>query len=230
MTSAIDSAEVIQNYLAGRLSDNERRAFEQQLLSDTKLVRELEESLRFREGLAQLRDRGELDRGVHRRRKILLGRAAAAAILVIALGVGLYSLRESRPSVAATLAGFHMETPLIVVERYSFVKVREAARTPVLDLPRRGALELRALTAATGSGQTFFVTLEASLGARVSRVGTAEHLAADADGFVAIYADTARLQPGDYVLTVQPDGEQTATAERFAFRLDRAIRTTTEGN
>ncbi len=232
MTSATDTAQLIQNYIVGRLSDIERRAFENQLLSDASLVRELEESLRLREGLEVLRDRGELDRPARRRRSVLFdrsGRAAAAALTVIAIGIGLYYVRGSPPAVAASIAGLKADIPLVVVERYSFAKVREATRTPVLDLPTRGALELRALTSATGNGQTFVATLEESRGARSSRIGSAEHLAADADGFVAIYADTARLQPGDYVLIVRSDAEETASAERFAFRLERATSATPEG-
>jgi hypothetical protein len=235
MTRAASNSELVQNYIVGRLSDTERRAFENQLLSDVSLVRDLEQSLRLREGLEILRERKELvglER--HRRRTLFTGvvRAAAAAVAVIALCVGLYYVRQSPAVVAASVAALPLSAnkPLVVVESYSFATVREATQTPVLDLPSGGALELRALTSATGGGRTFRATLEEIRGEEPFRLGAAEHLAPDADGFVAIYADTSHLQPGDYSLIVQSDVEDKTSAERFAFRLKRPAGATPEGH
>ena len=157
---------------------------------------------------------------------------AAAAVAVIALCVGLYYVRQSPAVVAASVAALPLSAnkPLVVVERYSFATVREATQTPVLDLPSGGALELRALTSATGGGRTFRATLEEIRGEEPFRLGAAEHLAPDADGFVAIYADTSHLQPGDYLLIVQSDVEDKTSAERFAFRLKRPAGATPEGH
>jgi anti-sigma factor RsiW len=46
----------MQDYVGGRLSDEEHRAFEERLVRDPELVREFEHSLRLREGLEQLRE------------------------------------------------------------------------------------------------------------------------------------------------------------------------------
>ena len=50
--------ERLQNYTVDRLSDDERLAFEHDLVSDPELVRELEHSLRLREALQHLREQG----------------------------------------------------------------------------------------------------------------------------------------------------------------------------
>jgi hypothetical protein len=109
--------------------------------------------------------------------------------------------------------------PLNVVERYSFAVVREATSTPDLSLPASGALELRALTPLTDSHRTFHATLEVIGSQGGSPLGVAEHLAADSDGFVALYADASKLKPGEYSLRVEPDDGDDTTAERFIFRL-----------
>ena len=46
----------MQDYIVGRLSDDESHAFEDRLVNDPGLVRELEESIRLREGLQRLRE------------------------------------------------------------------------------------------------------------------------------------------------------------------------------
>ena len=47
--------ERMQDYIVGRMSDEEQRAFEERLVRDPALVLEVERSLRLREGLQQLK-------------------------------------------------------------------------------------------------------------------------------------------------------------------------------
>ena len=54
--------ERMQDYIVGRRSDDEHRAFEDRLLRDPGLVREFEQSLRLREGLHALRVQGFVGR------------------------------------------------------------------------------------------------------------------------------------------------------------------------
>lgn len=223
MTRAASDSEMLQQYIVGRMSDTERLAFEERLASDTTLVRDLEESLRLREGLEILRERNQLVVLKRPRRSaffIGLVAASAAAIAVVAVSVGLHYVRQSPVVLAASVTALRVRTDnsLAVVESYSFATLREATQTPVLELPSRGALELRALTSTTASDRTFRATLEEVEREETPRVGVIEHLVPDADGFVAIYADASRLKPGDYLLIVQSDGGD-GSAERFAFRL-----------
>src|SRR2546429_9659507 len=58
--------ERMQDYIVGRLSDDDSHAFEDRLLNDPGLVRELEQSLRLRDGLEQLREQGYFGKAVSR--------------------------------------------------------------------------------------------------------------------------------------------------------------------
>ena len=58
----------------------------------------------------------------------------------------------------------------------------------------------------------------------MSRIGSAEHVVPDRDGFVVIYADAGRLEPGEYSLSVEPEAGNTIPGERFEFGLHRQVR------
>lgn len=227
---------MVQDYVAGRLSDADRRAFEEQLLSDASLVRDLEESLRLREGLEMLREQKVLGQRVLGQKRVPgeawrprrpawftgFALASAAALAAIVVCVGFYYVKRSPPMLAASVAALRSSSALVVVKQYSFAVVREATSIPELDLPTSGALELRALTPITGSGRTLRVTLSQIRSQKTSRIGVAEHLAPNADGFVVIYADASTLEQGDYSLSVEPDDiEDKSAGARFAFKLKR---------
>src|ERR1039457_4281832 len=86
--------EQVARYLAGRLSASETLEFETLYARQPDIVQELEQTARFREGLATLRERGELEALVRvqprRGRWVQLGIAASLAILAVgaALWVG----------------------------------------------------------------------------------------------------------------------------------------------
>jgi hypothetical protein len=229
------NAVLVQDYVAGRLSDSEREAFEERLLNDSGLVRDLEESLRLREGLEVLRERKILEQLRHpRRRGVFVGArwaAVAAAVVIVVSGAVYLGERylgeRSAPVVAASLGALRggSSPALGVVGRYSFAAMREEASTPEIALPASGALELRALTAVTDASRAFDVTLSVMRDQKASQIGMAEHVVPDTEGFVVIYVDASRLEPGDYGLSVEPLGAgKEAAGERFAFRLRRAPR------
>jgi len=229
MNASSNDAVAVQDYVAGRLSESECEAFEARLSSEAGLVRELEESLRFREGLEMLREQGVLESLRHSRRRApyaVTRWAAAAAVVGIVLFAALYRGghhldQHSGPTVAAsvgTLRGGSSSAPG-VVGRYSFAAMRDAASMPELKLPLSGALELRALTGVTDASRTFRVTLSRTGPLNASLIGSVEHVVPDADG--------SRLQPGNYGLIVEPEGAEPAGAadetagQRFTFRLKR---------
>jgi hypothetical protein len=228
MSISVHPTESVQDYVAGRMSDAERQAFEGRLLTDSELLQDLETSLRLREGLAMLREQKALERPQFPRHRALragLAWASAAALAAIIVWVTLYNVRRSPPivgaSVAALSAGLTRAPP--VVERYTFAATRAPARTPDLGLPSSGALELRVFTAITDASETFRVTLDLIQKQKTSRIGGQEHMLPDADGFVVIYADASRLEPGEYLLRVERDGAlDPSTTARFAFLLDRS--------
>jgi hypothetical protein len=219
----MSSLDSVQNYIAGRMTDVGRQDFENQLVDDPSLVRELETSLRLREGLEILRDRHDLrPQTASRRRSAMLAIAAAtaAASILLIVYLGLRYARPSSPVMAASLAVMHERTmaPLLVSKRYTFAKLRGASEPPVLDLPTDGALELRALTSVADASQTFRISLERMESQGTVRIGAVRHLAPDAEGFVVIYVDASNLKPADYLLNVESEADKT-TAERFAFTL-----------
>jgi hypothetical protein len=223
MSRAISSLESVQNYIAGRMTDVGRRDFENQLIDDPSLLRELETSLRLREGLELLRDRHKLPtQTASRWRSAMLGigAAGAAASMLLIVYLGLRHARPSSPVMAASLAVMHERTtaPLSVSERYTFAKLRGGGEPGILGLPADGALELRALTSITDASQTFGISLDRIESQRTVRIGAVGHLTPDAEGFVVIYVDASNLKPADYLLNVESEADKT-TAERFAFTL-----------
>src|SRR5215472_2609866 len=80
--------ERMRDYVRGRLSDDERRAFEDRLVRDPELVREFELSLRLREGFEQLKDQVYFVRPTARpaqRRLVWMPALAAAAVAALAI-------------------------------------------------------------------------------------------------------------------------------------------------
>jgi hypothetical protein len=227
MSTPTDNSVAVRDYVAGRMSAAERESFEGRLVTDVNLVRELEESLRLREGLEVLREQKMLRGFSPANRRSALVRFAwgfAGAVAAVLVSVTLYYAKHLPPIVAGSITALSLGSGPAppVVERYAFVGMRAKDSTPELALPARGALELRALAAVSPASGTFRVTLDQIQTQKISRIGVEEHLVPDSDGFVAIYANTSRLEPGEYLLTVRQDGDQNSAAtEPFAFRLVR---------
>jgi hypothetical protein len=212
----------VQDYLAERLSEADRDAFEEQLVTDPGLVRELEATLRLREGLAMLRDRKQLvTRWPQRVRMATVAAACGGILLASMLYTGLRTAQPAPPLMAASINALESaaKVPLAVSKRYVFTTARAASAPPIFDLPGGGALELQALTPSTDPASSFHLRLERRENQATLVVGSLKGLVPDADGFVVAYVDASALRPGDYLLVVEPEVENTSGAERFAFRV-----------
>src|SRR5258708_1966706 len=97
--------ERMQDFIVGRLSDDEHRAFEDRLARDPALVHELEQSLRLSEGLHQLRVQGYFDKAASRARgsRTWLPLLAAAAIAGLALFLWLQPNTRTLPLLEPSL-------------------------------------------------------------------------------------------------------------------------------
>lgn len=231
MNGVVHDPVVVRDYLEGRLSGVELEAFEEQLVSDASLVREVEEWVRLREGLEVLRDGAVLDELMRPRQPRLSRRSvlgfAAAALIILAAGLyyaGLYSVTRADPIVAGAVAALraHSNSALVVTRTHVFAALRhEAGSAPTLDLPASGALEIRALTPVTDGSQRFRVGLLVIGDGTEARIGLVEHVIPDGDGFVVIYADASRLETGEYSLSVEAEAGNTVPVERFEFALHR---------
>lgn len=214
--------ERMRDYVVGRLSDEELKAFEERLGRDPELVRELEQSLRLREGLEQLRAQGYFTRvaaAPHRVRSWawLPALAAAAALaLVMFLWVGPSRGPSGVVQTPATLLVVAGGAP--VKAHFTFLATRDAT-APRLELPASGLIEVRAAPVERSAQSDYRVTLLREDGDSSRPVGTVSNVALTKDGYVRTYADASQLSPGAYVLRVGAVDEPKATPTEFRFTL-----------
>jgi hypothetical protein len=218
----------MRDYLIGRLSDEERRSFEDRLVRDPELVREFEQSLRLQEGLRQLKTQGYFersaaaaDRGARdwtRARSLRLWMPALAAAALAGLAVLLWV--QPRPGIlrASPDSGVAGAGPAVTAQ-FTFVSMR-AGSSPDLALPSRGLIELRVQPATHATVSRFRVSLaREEEGAPPRLLGTLAGVALGADEYVHSYVDARRLTSGFYQLRVEPETGAGAAAETFTFRL-----------
>ena len=213
--------ERMQDFIVGRLSDDEHRAFEDRLVRDPGLVHELEQSLRLSEGLHQVRAQGYFDKAAPRARgsRTWLPVLAAAAIAGLALFLWLQPSTGPSPVLKASLESRAPGVGSPVAAHFTFVAVRGSA-IPDLNLPSGGVIEFRAAPATHLTASRYRMTLVRQDERGASKpVGAAAGLALSADGYVHGYADASRLKPGSYLLRIEPDAQAPGTAEVFPFNL-----------
>jgi hypothetical protein len=216
--------ERMQDYVGGRLSEEEHRAFEERLLRDPALVREFEQSLRLRDGLEQLRAQGYFDEHAPRPKALrawLPALAAAAAVAVVAL---LVWVQRAPPPVAvlqASLAGNGLTAP---IAHFTFVAMRSGT-APELQLPPSGVVEFRAAPPLHDADAHYRMSLlRQSDVAGAKTLGSLERLTQGADGYVHGFADAAHLAPGLYTLRVEADAPRGSAATfPFSFRARRTL-------
>jgi len=213
--------ERMQDFIVGRLSDDEHRAFEDRLARDPALVHELEQSLRLSEGLHQLRAQGYFDKAATRARgsRIWLPLLAAAGIAGVALFLRLQPSTGPLPVLTASLDSRAPAVGPSVAAHFTFVAVRDGS-IPDLDLPSVGVIEFRAAPATHLTASRYRMTLvRQDEGVASKPVGAAAGLQVGADGYVHGYADASRLEPGRYLLRIEPDAANPGTGEVFPFNL-----------
>lgn len=217
MVAAEHDFERMQNYIVGRLSDDERRAFENRLVREPALVRELEESLQLREGLERLRAKG-YSAGVFSRLSVARFWPALAAAAVAGLALLLSWHREiAPPSVLTDSVGVGVP-PLDADAGFTFRPMR-GDKTPVLDLPPPGMFPLRITPATPLANSRYRVTLSrVDAAGSTSTVGTLSALPLSSDGLVHCFVDVSRLSVGSYSLHIAREGAD-ADAADFAFNL-----------
>jgi hypothetical protein len=219
--------ERMQDYIVGRLSDEESRAFEDRLLDEPGLVRELEESIRLREGLQRLREQGYFRKAASRSMsfRIWIPALVAAAVAGVALFLGVYRgtwvHRGTGPSpvLTASLESRVAGVEPLIAAHFTFVSVRGNS-TPDLELPSAGLIEFRAAPVSRSGVPRYRVTLlRQNQGSALESLGTVAGVAVSTDGYVHGYADAARLESGSYVLRIERDASVPGPADTFPFNL-----------
>jgi hypothetical protein len=216
----IDNQHVIARYLAGQLDAVESAEFEAHYAKHPEVVREIERTLRLREGLAVLEESGELEALLQRRSywRPALGLAAGVAVLVV--GVWLWIGQMTVAPIAATVAALTdtPEKPLYVAGTYVLVRMRGPATVIAIPLPQeRSAIELQMFPSSAPAGGRFRVRLgQLDAANAIAPVAETPAMANSADGFVRAYLDSARLSRGRYAIELQPDGAAPGTpGDRF---------------
>ena len=215
-------SSTMHDFIVGRMSDEERRGFEDRLVHEPQLVRELEQSLRMREGLHQLRRQGYFAKAASRRRRPPLWIPALVAAGGAGLALFLWLPRLTGPaSILVPSLGSHAATGItsLVTAHFTFVPVRGAS-APDLDLPSAGFIELRAAPTTRQTAHRYHVTLvRQKEDGPAESVGDLTGVDLSTDGYVHCYADASRLAPGRYVLRVHPDTDSPSGAVVFPFNL-----------
>jgi hypothetical protein len=227
MISAGRDYERMHDYIVGRLPDDESHAFENRLVKDPALARELEESLRLREGLRRLREQGYFRKAASRSMsfRIWLPALVAAAGAGVALFLGVYRgtwvhrITGPSPVLTASLESRFAGVEPLIAAHFTFVSVRGSS-TPDLDLPSAGVIEFRAAPVSRMGAPRYRLTLlrQSQRGAFES-LGTLAGVALSTDGYVHGYADAARLEPGSYLLRIERDAGVAGAADSFPFNL-----------
>jgi len=219
---------MISRYLAGQLPAKESDAFERALSEQPDLCNETDHVLRFKEGLARLHERGELDvllqTPIPRR---WLPYATAAITVIVALGTLLWFQVSIRAPVVLALSPNEIPTrgheTTSILGSYMLARTRGGAPGAEVKAPQvPGAIELRVLPSGLSPDVNYRVRVSRLGGsANGTIIGQIDTGSAGPDGYVRIYLDSQQLMPGDYEVLLTPSANNMATAEgdRFVIRV-----------
>jgi hypothetical protein len=224
----IEDDNVVERYLAGQLDERQAREFEAHYAQDPETVRAIERVLRLKEGLAVLRERGELDALLRERSFAAYWKPAlalAAGIAVLMVGVWLWIGYSTMSPIAATLAELtdSRGQPIHTSSTHVLVKMRGPAT--ILDIPlpaERSAIELRMIPSARPSNGAFRVELDKvdpKQNNRVVPLGETRARAGAEDGVVVAYLDSAKLTPGEIRVQLSPAESGAGSADVFIIHL-----------
>ncbi|MFL6550206.1 MAG: hypothetical protein ACJ8OJ_16050 [Povalibacter sp.] len=203
----IDDHHVVPRYLADQLSDAELEAFEAYYLAHPEILKDLEAVARLKTGLSDLQRRGELD-GLLRSRKRVWRIAVAAVVAATIIAASMLLVRPvtkrvllaSVPSALTDDAG----RPLPVLTKRFVMRLRSNGYDVQLAVPGdRQAIELRIVPEQTAASPYSLEISRIDEAQPPRVVGTLENIAADEDGYVDVYLDSAQLSPGIYELRLR---------------------------
>jgi hypothetical protein len=224
--SRIDAEHMVARYLAGQLSAADELFFEGYAADHPEIFREVESTLRLKEGLAVLHDRGELKTLLRQgNRRAQFAAAAAAVLVLVTLGIWAWWHGPTRPLILAGSPAEFATDParrLPIGDTFTLIRSRGQDAAIDLSLPtKRSAIRIRVLPSVfveRGQYRARLERVEPERGAAV--VGEIGGLMVGEDRFVTLYLDSAQLAPGEYAITLAGAGsEARAEADRFTVRM-----------
>ena len=208
----LEDHHVIARFLAGQLTEDESREFEEYMIANPEIVHDLESTARLKVGLHVLKDRGELEGVVKSKAVFRDARYALAASVAILAVCALLYFRGGAPQAPHLLASMSTLVDraghlMPLARTYAILRTRGTDYDALVELPATPqAIELRVLPENSAHPARYRVSL-----ARVadddslSTVGSVAGLAPDGNGFVSVYFDSSKLTRGRYQLTVRGD-------------------------
>ena len=174
----------------------------------------------------KLQETGELTQ-LMQREKRPRWHYVAATVAIAALAIGTFLLIDrtpaSHPVLAASIDALHATdgAPPTLTGQYAILRTRGSAVDAEIELPPAGqALELRVLPEFAARPERYRVQLfRMSADDSMQSVAELGALAPDADTFVSVFVDAARLQAGQYRLTIAGDPDTDAHDKESAFIL-----------
>jgi hypothetical protein len=220
-----DATNLIANYLAGRLSANQMDSFEQDVSRDPRIRDQLERTLKLKEGLARLREHGELDdllRAPAPRRWSLY--AAAASVAFASLAVALWlQVRSPGPSILLLSPSSSAQEHAPLAGTYTLARTRASTGATEVRLPSKaGLIRLRVVPSADAVAQPGHTLVLQRVDTQPVRLmGRLDAGAPGPDGYLTVYVDAGRLAPGIYELSVTPTVPEgsSAPSDRFVLQV-----------
>ena len=221
----VDAEHAGERYLADQMSPQVAAEFEKLCLEHPEVYRDIEATLRLREGLAVLNDRGELDRLLRPHPQRGLIKAAAAVLLVSLLSWWAWNHREGEyfghgTAPISALSTSHQSLPL--AGSVVLVRSREtASETPVRLPQERSAIEFKIFPSRFIEHTHYIVTLALRRKDGLEPLGQSE-VEPDTSRYLTVYVNSAQLTRGQYELTVTPQSPAANAADQdhFVIRLE----------
>lgn len=210
-----DDATLANRYLAGQLSEPERSALEAQLTENPEVLQELEATARLKVGLEKLRETGELDELLRSepswRSPMLMALAAGLGVLVIGALLVRGMVQETGTPMLASAVSALVDTSgntLPVARTFAVFRKRVEAYDAVIDRPAsQQAIEIRVLPETDAAPASYRVSLSRLRDDEtLEPMATVDDVKPGEDGFLSVFADSARLTPGRYRLNVSGGG------------------------
>lgn len=224
--------ELVDRYVRGRMSPAEQEVFERRLIENEDLALEVALTQRLRMGLRRLSERGELARWAETPRKAARGHRglALAACVLIALAAGFFLLRPSESPSPVWATSLRQIDPTVEsasreVPTFFVAHTRSTSETTRIAVSRKsGPIRLRILTDAPANSAHYSATLRFQQQATRPAAGPALEVDSDAAGFVSLFLDTTRAEPGHYEIELAQSAHvaMTTPARVYAFDLEIA--------
>lgn len=217
----MSSTESAERYVAGRMDEEEERQFEERLLEQPELAADVDVRHRIKLGLQLLDDNGELGKLVAQpaRRSHLRYAMAACALLALGAAIAYWQVASgSRVAIAGSLTALRGGASQPISASYILASTRSRSEDFVVAAtPGAGAVRLR-IVLESGLSQAFVASLASLSGGGEKVIAERVPLESTGNGLVEVFLDPAGLQPGRYVLRLEPESGP-GESEEFAFAL-----------